>query len=88
MGLIEATVTNGVYFYIPSFHSLLVSPKSDSSTSTICPIVPLTINDPSQSMADKNTNPFTSPPSLFDTNPFLPHTSRIHSFRSFILLFL
>ncbi|XP_058652445.1 uncharacterized protein rab11fip5a isoform X3 [Onychostoma macrolepis] len=56
--------------------SPLVSPQSDSSASTICPIVPLTFNDPSQSMADKNANPFTSPPPLFDANPFLPHTQQ------------
>uniref|UniRef100_A0A8C1RXN2 RAB11 family interacting protein 5a (class I) n=1 Tax=Cyprinus carpio TaxID=7962 RepID=A0A8C1RXN2_CYPCA len=52
------------------------SPQSGSSASTICPIVPLTFNDPSQSMADKNTNPFTSSPPLFDANPFLPHTQQ------------
>ncbi|XP_016401038.1 uncharacterized protein rab11fip5a isoform X1 [Sinocyclocheilus rhinocerous] len=56
--------------------SPLVSPQSDSSASTICPIVPLTFNDPSQSMADKNANPFTSPLPLFDANPFLPHTQQ------------
>ncbi|XP_059422349.1 uncharacterized protein rab11fip5a isoform X2 [Carassius carassius] len=56
--------------------SPLVSPQSDSSVSTICPIVPLTFNDPSQSMADKNANHFTSPTPLFDANPFLPHTQQ------------
>uniref|UniRef100_A0A9J8AFG5 RAB11 family interacting protein 5a (class I) n=1 Tax=Cyprinus carpio carpio TaxID=630221 RepID=A0A9J8AFG5_CYPCA len=56
--------------------SPLVSPQSDSSASTICPIVPLTFKDPSQSMADKNTNPFTSSPPLFDANPFLPHVQQ------------
>lgn len=52
--------------------SSLVSPKSDSSGSTICPI------DPSQNMADKHANPLTSPRPLFDAffplvqqNPFL-----------------
>ncbi|XP_043111033.1 uncharacterized protein rab11fip5a isoform X2 [Puntigrus tetrazona] len=52
--------------------SPLVSPQSDSCT--ICPIIPLTINDPSQSMADKNANPFTSPPPFFDVNLLLPQT--------------
>ncbi|XP_050982153.1 uncharacterized protein rab11fip5a isoform X1 [Labeo rohita] len=56
--------------------SPLVSPQSHSSAGTISPIVPLTFNDPSQSMADKNANPFTSPPPLFDANPFLPHTQQ------------
>ncbi|KAA0717721.1 Rab11 family-interacting protein 5 [Triplophysa tibetana] len=46
--------------------SSLVSSKSDSSSSVICPIAP------SQNMADKDANPFTSPPPLFDANPFFP----------------
>ncbi|KAK7139956.1 hypothetical protein R3I94_012547 [Phoxinus phoxinus] len=52
--------------------SPLVSPRSHSSASAICPIVPLNFNDPSQSMADKHANPFTSLPPFCEANPFLP----------------
>ncbi|KAG1950696.1 rab11 family-interacting protein [Pimephales promelas] len=51
--------------------SPLVSPWSLSS-----PIAPLNFNDPSQSMADKHANPFTSLPPFSEANPFLPHAQQ------------
>ncbi len=63
-----------------TLYTFLSQPTGVSSVTlqctAICPIVPLTFNDPSQSMADKNTNPFTYPPPLFDANLFLPHTQQ------------